>query len=623
MTQLSSHPSPNSTESNEKYSLLLERLRDDPEWFFQGALKIVNKAGELVPFKVNQQQRLILNIVRAHRRLGLPIRLIILKCRQIGMSTLSEGLAFHHGIFWPNQNIRVIADRYETTDHLFDITRRFYREMPEDPLLKPRTESQEKKGFVFSPPHNSAIRVDTAGQQHAGTGQTIQFGHFSEVSKWPSASAVMTSLMQAIPRRDNTIVLLESTANGIGDYFHDVWSTAITKNGNVAEEILRRAHDVDDLTEYLSQCYIEGYIPLFFPWHEFPEYQEKLFPGEKERLAASLDDEEKRIKKEFGLTLEQIKYRRIKIDELAKEDGISPEDRFRQEYPLTPEEAFVSTGSTVFDKAALRNLKADKELGRYNVVGVDRPFKFNEMVANYTDHDGTFVPPFMTDPYGAFRVWERPTVNEKTSRKEEYMIAVDIAMGSEGNDYTVVEVFNKKTLNQAAEWHGYVEPTVAARIAAIIGAWYHTAMIAIENNNQGLAAVIELVSHVQYENAYVRGGGYKSVRESPMSEWGWKTDQQTKPMIIGLMARHIREKTVKLHSPGLVEECRQYRIDESGKYSAPKDKHDDRVMATAICLQAIYEYPYVPEVTERLQEILDQRELEEVIELEPDNLEEI
>lgn len=575
--------------SEDRYAKLRLRLRTDTKFFFENVLKIVDKNSELVDFKANEQQQILINLTRALVECQLPVRVIILKARQMGFSTAVEGLAFQEASMNPYRRVKIVAHKDDSTANLFEMSRLFHREM--HPSLKPMTRYSSKTELDFQNPKDehsnpglrSYIRVSTAGGKGVGRSDTLQFLHLSEVAFWENAASISNALTQAVPIVPGTKVYLESTANGIGGHFHDQYWKHKAGKEQLLENIRKDWRDVDKLKNHLMNFRGNlGYIPLFFPWHEFPEYQIKVTDSELDWLRSSLSPEEKEIMSEYNLTLEQIKWRRWKIEELSEDsEGTHPEDIFKQEYPSSDREAFISRGSNMFSQTALDKMPKESPIARWNLVDGETKFEYGD----------PFVPPaHEEDPYGEFSIFRKP----ETGR--QYIVSCDVAEGV-GQDSSVMEVLDKRTLEQCAEYvSDRVSPDVFGRLAVQVASWYNEAQLAIEWNSAGQASIIA-VRDTLYPNIYFRESNYDKIQDEPTEMWGFKTTSATKPMILWEMEKHIRQRTVVFHSEGLIQECREFTVEKSPtgstvRLSAPEGKHDDRVMAMAIGLQVYREYPH-------------------------------
>jgi len=299
------------------------RLYDDFEYYAPRALKIRPKDPQpgkgIVPLKLNTAQQIFQETVRRQKASNGRIRVIVLKGRQQGLSTLIEGM-----LYWfvsQRQGMRgmVVAHKADSTNALFTMTRRYHDNCPH--ILKPSTAYSSRKELVFDR-LDSSITVGTAGADGLGRGETAQFIHASELAFWPSGKAeeIWSGLMDIMPPVDGTIAIVESTAFGNSGVFYNLWQGA--KSG------------------------LNEFIPVFIPWIVQEEYTTSAPEGfqrtfEEEEYAARADAAYKDAWWYKPITDGQLYWRRMKIGEKGAQ-------KFQQEYPLDDEEAFVSSGMQAF-----------------------------------------------------------------------------------------------------------------------------------------------------------------------------------------------------------------------------------------------------------------------------------
>jgi hypothetical protein len=313
------------------------QLKNDFPFYARNCLQIRTKDSGLKKFILNSAQVYIHNKIEQQAKDTGKVRAIILKGRQQGASTYVGGRFIHKTTH--NKGVRafILTHDGESTNALFEMTERYYDNLP--PSVKPVASTANAKELHFGA-IDSGYKIGTAGNKAVGRGQTLQYFHGSEVAFWMNASEHTKGIMQAVPDAPGTEVIWESTANGVGNFFHQQWK--------IAEK---------GLSEF---------IPIFVPWYWQTEYIKALPKGFK------TTEEEDALAKYHELSDEQIYWRRIKIAELTT-DGVDGEKAFKQEYPMNAAEAFQVSGG---DGLITSNhcVKARKEKvkgsGAY-VVGVD------------------------------------------------------------------------------------------------------------------------------------------------------------------------------------------------------------------------------------------------------------
>jgi hypothetical protein len=496
-------------------------------------LKIRTKDGRLVNFSLNTMQYKIDATIEQLKAEGKPVRIIILKYRQGGASTYTEGRIFHSTSMTKLTNSLIVAHEDDASTNLFNMSKLFYDELPTE--LKPMKKASNAKEVLFenptldpeekrnSPGLRSRIKIATANNLGAGRSATIHNLHASEVAFWRDGKTIMLGLMQAVPNTPNTMVILESTANGVGGYFYEEWERA--KKGE------------------------SDFVALFFAWFEEPAYEMDVPDG-----FTPTEEERELMKKYPQITHRKLVWRRWCIKNNC---GGDPET-FKQEYPSDDEEAFLVSGRPRFDREALSEYK-------------------NKCVAGTV---GELDNGFHVNPDGFLEVWERP------KRGKDYYIGADVAKGLETGDYSCGVVMDAD-YNIAAMWHGHIDPDLFAYELEKLGNWYGEAMIAVEENNHGLTVINKLKE--TYWNLYKRTTLNKATDEVK-EELGWWSSEKSKQLAINHLASLVRGRKLGLKSSKVLSEMRTYVIEANGATTAQPGSHDDTVMACAIAAKVVEQH---------------------------------
>ncbi len=294
---------------------LYQKLKDDFTHFAPRCLMIRTKEDGVLPFELNEAQTYIHGIAEQQLAEQGRVRIIVLKGRQQGMSTYIEGRFYWKTIHESGQRSYILTHEGEATQNLFDMVSRYHEHCP--PELKPHTDRDSGKELSFDK-LDSGYKVGTAGTKGTGRSSTIQYFHGSEVAFWPQAQTHATGVMQAVPSQSGE-VWLESTSDGMGNYFYQTWVKAVAG--------------------------LNGFIPVFIPWFWQSEYALPVPEG------AVLDQDEEIYAAEHEVSMGHMLWRRMKISEL-----LNGEDDFKREYPATAQEAFESAG--------YRQLIKPSEVGR-------------------------------------------------------------------------------------------------------------------------------------------------------------------------------------------------------------------------------------------------------------------
>jgi hypothetical protein len=318
--------------------LALNQLRTDFELYARRALKVRSKSGKISPLALNKAQQFIhQRLTEQQQRTG-KVRALILKGRQQGCSTYVEARFFWRTVWSKGLRTFILTHEDQATANLFEMATRYYENLPEE--LKPTVDAHNAKELQFKA-LDSGYKVGTAGNKSVGRSSTIQLFHGSEVAFWPNAEEHAAGVLQTIPDEPGTECILESTANGLGNFYHSQWQ--------------------------LAESGKSPYQAIFVPWFWQDEYA--VDPVGYSPSAEDLD-----YQQAYGLSLRQMAWRANKIVEL------NSEAKFKQEYPANATEAFQTSGEdSLIKPETILKARKDKDAKEYGplVVGVD-PARFGD-----------------------------------------------------------------------------------------------------------------------------------------------------------------------------------------------------------------------------------------------------
>lgn len=500
----------------------MKRYRDSFEDFAKEQIRILPKDSTkgFIPFEFNHAQKIVNDALEKQLKETGRVRAIILKARQMGLSTFSCGRVFWKSYLTPYNKSVVMAHDSATSDALFNMSRNTISHMRDE--YKPELKKSNAKEIMFE--HNeSGYRLYTAGSPEAGRGTTPTIAHLSEVAFWTHDAKILAGLFQGISQADGTEVILESTANGVGNEFHRLWKGAVAGENE--------------------------YVPIFVPWFLMPEYRRTVL--EPEEFTKTLTEEELELQQKFELDIDQLYWRRLKI----AEGGL---DKFRQEYPATPEEAFVVSGANVFNVEKLTNTIPGSILKR-------QTFSLESCM-------------FEDSREGNLEIYQYPKFDE------HFIIGADCALGV-GQDSSAAVVMNTKREVVAMYKSNKIDPTQYGDLLFYLGRMYNNALLAVESNSLGIATLNRL-KQMEYVNLYHQTK-VANVSNEEGTRLGWRTTQATKPMIIGHLKNAIENDDIALNAPTIIQECMDYVADENGRTNAIQGSHDDTVIATAIALEVL------------------------------------
>ena len=314
----------------------LQRLKDDLPYLASNLLKIKTKNEGLVNFRMTNIQLDAHNRIENRKKEGKPCKIVFLKSRQVGMSTYTESRFFQKTLFNKAKNAFVLADKSDSARNIFAMTKRYYDNLPESMQIPLKFDSTEQ--LVYET--DSSFRVGTAGSKSVGRSMTINYFHGSEVAFWSNANEIVSGMLQTIPDNPDSELILESTANGTsgdGAYFYNMVQAGLEKNSD--------------------------FMTLFYPWFAQKEYRRPIIEPIK------WTDEELELKALYNLEDEQLMWRRAKL----MSDFKGREYLFKQEYPSSIQEAFITTSNALiplnYIELARKNVLSGE--GMPIVIGVD------------------------------------------------------------------------------------------------------------------------------------------------------------------------------------------------------------------------------------------------------------
>ena len=524
--------------------------------YIQTFLKIIDKNGRTVPLILNEPQMRLYETIKEQWNQGKPVRIIILKARQMGFSTVTGAIIFWMAATAYYVRCMIVAHKEDATNNLFQMYRRFYENLPNK--IKPMIQASNAQELVFDRPSRykgdskglgSRIRCATAGGQGVGRSFTLMALHLSELAFWPGDKAgTLLGLLQAVPEAPGTLIIIESTANGFEE-FKKRWDDAVAAQ--------RRGED--------------GYIPIFFAWHELKEYRRKVPKG------FTRTEEEAQLAETFHLDDEQLAWRRWAIQNLCGGDV----DRFRQEYPASPDEAFIATGKCVFNKDMLvlrrRQVEADTwERGtfriRYAITGHIESWEW--------------VP----DRKGYIRIRKKP------EKGVPYVIGGDTAgTGTKtvDTDYFVGQVLDNRTGEQVAVLHERLDEREYTDQMYCLGMYYNTALIGVEINYSTYPE--KRLEDLKYPKLYVREQ-IDSMTRDVQNAFGFETTMKSRPLIIDGLKDVFRYTPELITDFDTMGEMLTFIYAKGRRPEAEQGEHDDLVMALAIAHYIRTQQRYTVEV---------------------------
>ena len=535
------------------------RNKYDYEWYARMCQTIQDKETlKEVPFILWQPQRKYLKELEELRLSGKAIDIILLKARQWGGSTLTQlYMQWLQVCVLPGINSVICGDIENQSRIVAGMLSRTVNNTPrwvlgrnlKEAPYKGSTSTREIK------PIGSRYTIGSAQKPDKVRSENVSLAHLTEVGLWKETKGKKPEdLVQAIFGTclggPGTMKVLESTAKGVGNYFHRTWLKAVEGKNN--------------------------FRPVFIPWYDIPLYSKPIedYPS----FIGSMTEEEHALFK-LGATLEAINWYRDKKRE------ISDAWRLASEFPSTPHEAFQSTGRRVFKISYIQSTRESC---------IEAWWK--------GDVEGDKLNCTLIRGEGNLEIWYLPDL--ETPMRDRYVVSVDVGGVSDSADYSCIRVADRYAMTEGgipeivAQWHGHIEHDKLAWKAVQIAHLYGDALLVIEANtleSEGTEGdhfeyILNEIAG-EYGNLYSRTSE-QEIRQGRPRRWGFHTNSSTKPMIIDHLVKAFRDGLYIEHCTHTCDEFDLYEIKENGKeMGAVEGNHDDRVMATAILIWVCYNHP--------------------------------
>lgn len=544
--------------TREQEAVLL--VRSNPIVWMETCSTIMGRDGRLFTPQANSFQRRVAAIYRYCLREKRPCRIIILKPRRKGSSTISLAVGYTH-LRNHIGNGAILGDDFGTTAKLMECWDRF-AETDKFPAWG-NSPSSTMRNFS----HGSSVREETANDPRAGMGGDIHFLLASEAAHYrsrgkSSGEYVMQSIMNSVPELPNTVVIMESTPSGAQGVFHASWQSAVEfedfKRGEVGN----------------------GYVRVFAPWFEFGDSVAELRPGEAEMIMSTLDHEsqyagEAELVSLHNVPAEKIQWRRRVIASPAC--GGDPR-KFMQEYPSDPVTCFLTSGNARFDSDGTAKMAA--------VIDVCEQPKYGTIEMP----DGASAPVFVETSRAEawLRVWERPIEMCRYIGAVDLMTGEQVAASRREADCHAWGIMRSRYTDGDNADHANMlvaaglpddrtrDLDIIAERISLASIWYGECPIAPEINN--FHGIVQLLRHYGCNVWSRKKAGVGKTVMLP----GFQTTSSSKRQIIDELARLIREQEIDIRCARAVSEIRSFITHPDGTEAASSGNHDDWVMCLAI-----------------------------------------
>lgn len=545
------------------------RLKYDFEFWAATCAVIQDKMTKKeVRFVLRNPQRKLLKVLMDGVLSKKAIRIILLKARQWGGSTLVQifmaWIQFFHRTSWHSA---IVADIEDQSRNIRKMYTTLARNHPKDvlPVVLKRFEGSNKNKEVAG--RNCIIYLGSMQQPDSIRSADVMMAHLSEVGLWKETLGkkpedMIQSLAGTIPSTEPlSMIVIESTAKGIGNYFHASWQAAETGES--------------------------GYKPVFVAWYEIEMYQTAFIDEKQMREFASSMSSKEQYYFTLGATLEGINWYREK----KRLDNLD-DWRMACEYPTTPQEAFQSTGSRAHAPEYVEKMRPycrePKFKGdmfadaRYGKESIGKSLKFSET------------------PDGDLWLWAKP----ESGYKNRYVVSLDIGGRTDKADFSVISIIDRYWLSDGGveecvgTWRGHLDQDLVVWRAVQIAMYFCNALLAVESNSlnskgeegdHSLTILDEIKDY--YTNLYYRTDPQK-INEGIPPKYGFHTNSATKTDLVTKMNRRLREQEYIERDRRALDEIDYYEIKPNGTFGAVDGKHDDIYMSRGIGLVVSESMPH-------------------------------
>ena len=558
-----------------------ERFKYDFEFWAAHCVKIQHKISkQIIPLLLNRGQRKLLKKFEDQRLAGKPIRTIVVKARQWGGSTLTQMYMLWLQLFhYENWHSVVISKDKTQSANIINMCERAINNLPKELGEFTFEASMRTQNIRKIPQRGCNVLIGSAEEPDAARSFDMSMCHLSEVALWPetsrkSGSDLAQSLYATIPDAPGTFICLESTAKGIGNFFHERWLSAESGESELN--------------------------PIFVPWFDIQMYTTKMsdFP----KFTSSMSDYNWWQWKQ-GATLEGINW----YNHYKKAKGYT-DFQMKSEFPTTAAEAFQTKSGRYFPDNLIEIARATCREPLF--IGDIR----GASLVGKESLKGISIQENNTGGSEILKIWSFPERPDNEKMLYQYLVVVDIGGKHFKSDNSKISVYDRSTLmspfgalEKIATWSGHIDHDILAWKAAQIATYYNNALLVIESNTidsrdkKQADSVIYEGDHFytvideladEYENLYARGGTPDKTTGVMETKYGWHMNKKTKYLAYDRYTAALRQDEFVERSHDAVNEMEWLQVKPNGQIEAQMGKRDDETDVNAIaCYVGLEEMP--------------------------------
>jgi len=521
---------------------------NDFKLFAKNFIMIVDNNGDTVPFILNPEQEQFINEMSKYN--------IILKGRQIGFTTLSLAYMLYSACTKPDTSYIIMTHHASVSKSLFVKLKKMYKNLPHNkyPNLFPKTLLNNRDELYLD--NGSRIIIATAQGEDAISGNSFQMIHLSEMAKYPAdvQEEIIATCIPALAKNESSAIIIESTAYG-----HNTYQEMFMKAWRDKESVWR-----SHFYSWLAKAYEKQFK------HTFDEAEAWFRANNNGRRMTyeDIDHDEKILRDKYGATYRQLMFRRYYI-------ATNSLEKFRREFPTTPDEAFMETNKSVFDTAKIIE----------RLHHVIPPLETKEV------YD---ILPDVLKPYINKNLFIYHLPELKVKQKVRHYAGVDVSSGQRG-DYSTMSIFDADGQQVASFYANDIPVYRFAEIVDALGRFFNYAFICVERNSYGLPLLERLRKEYGYLNLLKQK--VFDQRGKRKMQLGFQTTNVTKPIIINDMKEMFELGMINIECVRTLEEMKIYQ-EQKGKMGNKKgqNNHDDLVIAVAMACQAMKQAKYYVDI---------------------------
>ena len=536
------------------------RIKYDFEYWAATCATIFDKAsGQEVKFKLRKAQRKLLKVLVETAFALRPIRIILVKARQWGGSTLIQLFCSWIQLFHRKNWNSVIATHIEeAARNIRGMYTLMAERHPEDiqPVKFRAFEGSSKNKQIID--RGCVIYIGSMERPNSLHSGNYKLVHCSEVGYWKETtqrkpSDFVNAFEGSVPLEPFTMVALESTAKGTGNFFHTTW---------------------------LASCKGENaYTPVFVAWWEIDMYYLSFASQDEEYAFAESMTEYEKYMFSLGATLEGIHWYR------EKRKSFDSDWDMQEQFPSTADEAFVTSGRKAHHPLHIKQME----------MFVKKPAFIGEMFADAPSGAEAINKSleYKEIAKGEFWVWKKPDTSRLYNNR--YVVSLDIGGASAKADWSVIRVLDRLPMMNGgvpefvATYRFHMDQDLTAWRAVQVAKYYCDALLVVESNSLNrfqtegnfTSTVLDIISHV-YPNLYYRDDPTK-IKEGLPTHYGFQTGRN-KSELVSIMTTGLREMGFIERDQRMLDECGWYELKQDGSYGAIDGQHDDIYMSSAINL---------------------------------------